>query len=168
MSVEAYNEYSKGVSVSEHHAHDTIVIAADHSQVTLVKDAIHHPDDARHYMVLEESRGHVTAYVGDVMIAASSQSICLKEVGYRLYDHSLYILKEEVLPDVLIASDFSTTCELKGTTTYYDLQVGDKRLINAAWEYTALKDHDPRLNMLSGRVAFNREFVDVNVSYVKK
>lgn len=75
------------------------------TRVTLVRDAIHNPDDPRHFMrVVPAGRRHVAA-VGDREIAASDRALVVKEVGRDIYDPVVYFPRPDVDMSVLSVTD---------------------------------------------------------------
>jgi len=126
--------------------------------VTLVKNAIHNPSDARHFMRISESGYLVTASVGGVEIARSRRTRKVKEVGRDIYDPVLYFPREDVDMARLARSDRTTHCPLKGDTTYFDLDAAGERLPDAAWSYTRTLDLAADLR---DRIAFDARLVQV-------
>jgi len=115
--------------------------------VTFVRNAIHNPADARHFMRIIEPDHVATATVGDVEIARSHRTLKVKEVGFDIYDPVLYFPREDVEMGRLRKSDKTTHCPLKGDTEYFDLELDGGRIENVAWSYhraiapaAALKD----------------------------
>ena len=59
--------------------------------VTMVKNGIHNPADARHFMRLGEPEYLITATLKGLELAHSNQALKLKEVGFDIYE-SHYLL----------------------------------------------------------------------------
>lgn len=103
--------------------------------VTLVKDAIHNPADARHFMRLGRPEHTITATVNGTEVARSTRALKLKEVGYDIYDPVVYFPREDVKMDRLQKNEKSTHCPLKGDTEYFDAVTDQGTVDNAAWSY---------------------------------
>ncbi len=103
--------------------------------ITLVRNAIHNPDEPRHFMRVVPTDGEVTAVVDGVTIARSNNAVTVKEVGRDIYDHVTYFPRADVDMDALQAIDKTTHCPLKGDTEYFDVVIGDQRITEAAWSY---------------------------------
>ena len=103
--------------------------------VTMVKDAIHNPADARHFMRLGRpntpSRRPSTAPNS----RARRERSRLKEVGFDIYDPVIYFPRDDVQMDRLQKNEKSTHCPLKGDTEYFDAVTDKGTVDNAAWSY---------------------------------
>ena len=80
------------------------------------------------------------AYVGDVLIAESDQTV--------IVEGNHYFPPDSVKLDLFTENARETTCHWKGVASYYDIRVGDSVLPAAAWYYpqpkekaAAIKDH---------------------------
>jgi uncharacterized protein (DUF427 family) len=62
-----------------------------------------------------------------------------------------YFPAEDVQPGVLVASVTHSICPWKGTASYYDVMVGERRNPDAAWFYPAPKE---AAKEIADRVAF--------------
>jgi len=127
--------------------------------VTLVNNAIHNPDDVRHFMRVVPSESERTASVGDTSIALSSDALIVKEVGFDVYDHVTYFPRADVNMDMLVPIDKSTHCPLKGNTEYFDVVVDGERVVDAAWSYVDTIDEATQLHNF---VAFDASKVRVS------
>lgn len=103
--------------------------------VTMVKGAIHNPDDARHFMRLSRPEYAITASVGGSEIARSSRAVKLKEVGFDIYDAVIYFPRDDVDMSRLKKNSRSTHCPLKGDTEYFDIETDGGTVSNGAWSY---------------------------------
>ncbi|MEM7322172.1 MAG: DUF427 domain-containing protein [Actinomycetota bacterium] len=126
--------------------------------VTLVENAIHNPNEPRHFMRVVPAGQERTASVGDAVIARSADALVVKEVGQDLYDHVVYFPRAGVDMDALVAIDKTTHCPLKGNTEYYDVVVDGERVPEAAWSYVETLDI---ATDLQDRVAFDTTKVAV-------
>ncbi|MEL7210541.1 MAG: DUF427 domain-containing protein, partial [Actinomycetota bacterium] len=126
--------------------------------VTLVQNAIHNPDEPRHFMRVVPAEDVRTASVGDVEIARSGQARVVKEVGLDLYDHVTYFPRADVAMDALTRIDKTTHCPLKGDTEYFDLVIDGQTISAAAWSYTDTIDVAAELRDL---IAFDTASVEV-------
>ncbi len=105
------------------------------NDVTLVENAIHNPNEPRHFMRIVPAGRRYTASVGGTTIAASDGSLVVKEVGRDVYDPVVYFPREDVDAAALVSIDKTTHCPLKGDTEYFDLSVGGDDVAAAAWSY---------------------------------
>lgn len=103
--------------------------------ITLVRGAIHNPNEPRHFMRIVPAAGERTASIGDAAIARSSDALVVKEAGLDLYDHVVYFPRADVDMAALIRIDKATHCPLKGDTEYFDVVVDGERVAEAAWSY---------------------------------
>ena len=126
---------------------------------TLVKNAIHNPNEPRHFMRVVPASGLCSASVGETLIAQSANAWIVKEVGYDLYDHVVYFPRSDVNMELLVAVDKTTHCPLKGNTKYFDLVLEVGRLEQAAWSYVETIDVADQLREL---IAFDTTKVDVS------
>lgn len=106
-------------------------------QITLVKDAIHRPDEPRHFMQWKFPDNRVTATINGVSLADTKQALVLSEVGYGIYEPVIYFPLGDISIDKLEKIDKSTFCPLKGDTEYYDLKDADNESQKEiAWRYS--------------------------------
>lgn len=103
--------------------------------ITLVRNAIHNPDEPRHFMRVVPAGEQRSASLDGTTIAQSSDAVVVKEVGLDLYDHVTYFPRADVDMDVLVRIDKTTHCPLKGDTEYFDLVLDGERIAEAAWSY---------------------------------
>ena len=127
--------------------------------ITLVTEAIHNPNEPRHFMRVTPSAAERTASVGSTAIARSSDALIVKEVGYDIYDHVTYFPRADVNMDALVGIDKSTHCPLKGNTEYFDIVVDGERITDAAWSYV---DTIEEATQLHSFVTFDTSKVNVS------
>lgn len=72
------------------------------------------------------------AYVGDVLIAESDETV--------IVEGNHYFPPESVKLDLFTENSRQTTCPWKGTASYYDIQVDGTVLPAAAWYYPQPKE----------------------------
>lgn len=126
--------------------------------VTLVKDAIHNPRDARHFMRIALPDYPVTATLGKTELARSTRALKVKEVGYDVYDAVIYFPREDVAMDRLQRTEKTTHCPLKGDTEYFDA-LGDEAVVtDAAWSYNRTIDIAKELE---DHIAFDARHVQI-------
>lgn len=130
---------------------------------TLVEGAIWRPDEPRHFMVIEPVEGTVTARVGDTVVASSAHAVRVKEVGLHIYEPVIYFPPQDVRGELLVPVARTTRCPLKGTASYYDIEVQD-HVSAGAWSYQQTLGFDRRLTQLESCVAFDRSHVDIEIS----
>ncbi len=130
--------------------------------VTLVTGAIARPEEPRHFMVIERSRGRVRATVGGKVVASSDRALVVKEVGRAICDPVVYFPPGDVRGELLTPVEGTTACPLKGTASYFDLELGP-RIARGAWSYQRTHDFDRRLTELESCVAFDRKHVRIDI-----
>ena len=108
----------------------------DIKAVTFVRNAIHSPQDVRHFMDIGHPDHMVTATIDGKEIARSNRALKVKEVGLGVYDPVLYFPREDVDMTCLEATEKTTRCPLKGDTTYFDLSLPGSQRKDVAWSYT--------------------------------
>jgi len=127
-------------------------------QITLIKDAIHRPDEPRHFMEYAYPTVRHLATIGDRVVADSDKVLKLSEVGFHIYDPVIYFPLADARLDLLIASDKTSHCPLKGDTNYYDFADGDTTMEDVGWCYSAPLDF---AKALEDYVAFDGRRVTV-------
>lgn len=104
--------------------------------ITLVKDAIHRPDEPRHFMQYKFPDKQYLASCDGQTLASTHNALLLSEVGYAIYDPVVYFPLEDVSSDLLLQIDKTTFCPLKGNTAYYNLSnAKDDTEKEIAWSY---------------------------------
>ena len=126
--------------------------------VTFVRNAIHSPQDVRHFMDVGRPTYAVTATINGQEIARSNRAFKLKEVGRGVYDPVIYFPRDDVDLACLEATDKTTHCPLKGDTTYFDLVLNGERRKDVAWSYTqTIADAE----LLKDLIAFDTSAVQI-------
>lgn len=133
--------------------------------VTMVKDGIHNPADARHFMQIQETDDLITATLQDQQLARSNRALKVKEVGYDIYDPVIYFPREDVEMSVLMQNSKTTHCPLKGDTAYFDFKCETKAQQNIAWSYT---QPIPIAEALRDYIAFDARHVKIAHHGVKE
>lgn len=126
--------------------------------VTFVKNAIHRPDEPRHFMRLKRQGNLVTATINGQELASSHNTIKMQEAGFDLYDPVYYFSKGEIDQTILEASETSTHCPLKGDTQYFHLKINGKIYENAAFCYAWPLEQVPELK---DYIAFDQNRIQV-------
>ena len=126
---------------------------------TLVENAVHNPNEPRHFMRIVSAGDTRTAVVGGVTIVESDAAVVVKEVGRDIYDPVVYFPRDDVDMAALVRIDKSTHCPLKGDTEYFDIVVGDETVSEAAWSYVDMVEGAEALQHL---IAFDTRKVDVD------
>lgn len=134
----------------------------NHKNITMIENAIHNPNEPRHFMVIEENQP-VTVRIGETVIAETEKSMKVKEVARTVYDPVLYIPRSDIKMDLLSQNEKTTKCPLKGQTVYYDLNLGTQTYENAAWSYEHVLDFDERLQLIKDHIAFDRSMVSISL-----
>jgi len=127
-------------------------------EITLVKEAVHRPDEPRHFMEYTYPEGRYVARVDGVVIADTTRIMKLSEVGYHIYDPVLYFPLDDAVMGHLDATAKSSHCPLKGDTHYFDFVDGGSRRADIGWCYSRPLDF---AQTLSNYVAFDRSQVDI-------
>lgn len=135
---------------------------SDTEKVTLIKNAIHDPNDARHFMRVKPVEKTVTASINGKEVAKSHKVLKVQEAGFDLYDPVYYFPKEDVQRDALQRTDKSTHCPLKGDTEYFNLDFAGVQMENAAWHYNQPLD---RSKVLKEHIAFDQSQVQI-IEYI--
>lgn len=68
-----------------------------------------------------------------------------------------YLPREDVVTACLAEADRQTWCEFKGNARYFDVVVGDRRAVAAAWTYP---DPSPGYEAIRGHLAFYASKMD--------
>lgn len=126
--------------------------------ITFVKNAIHRPEEPRHFMRVKKVDRTVSASFDGKEIASSTNSLKLQEAGFDLYDPVYYFPIEDLEMDLFDRSDKTTHCPLKGDTEYYHYRNDDQIAENLAWQYTKPFE---RSELLKGYIAFDQSRVQV-------
>ncbi len=103
---------------------------------------------------VESSPKRVRVYFNGQLIADSTNA---KRVLETSHPPVYYIPPEDIAPGVLQEAGLRTYCEFKGEANYYDLSVGEKKVPQAAWYYTAPL---PGYESITNHVAFYPGKVD--------
>lgn len=81
---------------------------------------------------LEQTNKHLKIIFNEVIIAGTN---CAFRVLETSHPPVYYFSPEDVRLEFLSEADNSSFCEWKGRAGYYDLQIGERRVENAAWFY---------------------------------
>jgi uncharacterized protein (DUF427 family) len=108
------------------------------------KDAIRNPNAPEHMMVVKPITNLLRAYVGDDLIADTTNAVRVIEIGKSVYDPVIYFPVDDLVIN-LDASTRTTHCPLKGDASYLVFNE-----LEIAWTYETLDF----ANCLSGRLAF--------------
>ena len=119
------------------------------NSVTLVRDAIHNPDEPRHFMRVVPAPARQVAVAAGRRIASSERAVVVKEVGRDIYDPVVYFPRDDVDMASLVGIDKSTYCPLKGDTEYFDIVLDDDRLSEAAWSYVTMRLGDELKDLIA-------------------
>ncbi len=117
------------------------------------------PSD-NHYHQLDESERRVRVLRDGRVLADSTRTILLKEVGKKLYDPVFYFPPEDVDRASLEASPRRTTCPIKGEARYWSLRERDGLVTDAAWAYREPIEYS---RAIAGRIAFDPRYVTLEL-----
>lgn len=91
-----------------------------------------HLRDPYHRVDTRRSSDHVVVRVGGQVVADSRRPV-------KLFETSLpprwYLPREDVRPDLLVASDTRTVCPYKGVASYHTVKVDGAEVRDGAWYY---------------------------------
>ena len=128
------------------------------SDITLIEEAIHNPNEPRHFMEVVPAGRTITASAGSTPVASSAGALIVKEIGRHVYDPVVYFPRADIAEGTLAKIDKTTHCPLKGDTEYYDVIAGADRHGAAAWSYVDTLDV---AEVLRGYVAFDATQVTI-------
>lgn len=112
-------------------------------------------DDLPYRLLTKPVEGHVVAWSGDVILAASHRALVMHET--RL-PPTIYFPKEDVHVLAPEPSTKRSFCPFKGTATYWDLRLADDRTVaDGAWSYERTLDGARKIE---GYVGIYSAFVD--------
>ncbi len=132
---------------------------ASNEPVTFVQDAIHRPNEPRHFMRLKPVEGLVQATVNEREIARSNNTIKLQEAGFDLYNPVYYFPESAIPNEVLEVANHSTHCPLKGDTEYYHVKLGGHQYPYAAFCYRYPNMQETEI--LKNYIAFDQQQIQV-------
>lgn len=122
--------------------------------ITMASDAIHNPNEPRHFMRLKLVPRRIQVSRGGTILADTMRAVRLTEVGRDIYDPVFYIPETDMIAEMTAIDGKTSHCPLKGDASYYSQ--GDDGPI--AWTY------DRPFNFsaaLKGLVAFYPDKVSV-------
>ena len=85
-----------------------------------------------HPISIEANPSRVVVKVGGKVIADTRDALTLREAGYPPVQ---YIPRRDVNMAALTRSEHTTYCPYKGDASYYSIQAGEIRSLNAVWTY---------------------------------
>lgn len=106
---------------------------------------------------LEQRDEHVIVRFGAVTIADTLRPLRVLETSHP---PTYYVPREDVDVGLLAPSQHRTWCEWKGSASYADLVVADRRVPDACWWYDG---PSPAFSALAGAVAFYPELVEASI-----
>jgi len=118
-----------------------------------MKNLVVNPKTDKHFYQWKKPQQRVRIYLGDTLLADSTQTTLIKEHGHDLYDGVYYFPKADVKMDHLaVMPDQVTHCPIKGDSTYYRFEVDGQQAQGIAWSYD-----EPIMGeaVLAGLVAFD-------------
>lgn len=105
-------------------------------EITAVENAIHNPEDPRHFMAVVPAEGRVRISWEVMQLVDTTRAIIVVEIGRRAYAPVYYIPRPDVDGRFRMRSE-KTRCPIKGEATYFDLldRHGDVLVEKACWSY---------------------------------
>ncbi len=129
-------------------------------QITLSTATIHNPAEPRHFMRIKPVTSRVRIRLGDNLLAESSNSLRLLEVGRDFYDPVIYLPQQDVCVVLDSVANRTSHCPIKGEASYYSYSkwVARQPEDYLAWSYPAPFEFAAEL---AGLIAFNPAHVSV-------
>ncbi|MEP3280341.1 MAG: DUF427 domain-containing protein [Stappiaceae bacterium] len=122
---------------------------------TLVKGAIHNPNEPRHFMRIKPVNKVVTISLKNEPLAKTTHALRLMEVGKDIYDPVFYLPRGDILVPLEQVADKETHCPLKGDASYWCLRDQGTHI---AWSYDKPFEF---ADQLAGYIAFDAALVDI-------
>ncbi|MDX1637254.1 MAG: DUF427 domain-containing protein [Balneolaceae bacterium] len=97
---------------------------------------------------IERDHREITVRYNELVIAKSVNALRFLETASA---PTFYLPRTDVKMERLEQSDRVTRCEWKGYGTYWNIEVGEELLIDAAWSY---EDPFPDFRVIAGMIAF--------------
>lgn len=107
-----------------------------------------------HPITIVRNPNRVVVTVAGRVIADTRDALTLREANYSPVQ---YIPLKDVNTALLEPTEHATYCPYKGDCTYYSIQLGGERAVNAVWSYAAPY---AAVAAISGHVAFYPDRVD--------
>lgn len=85
-----------------------------------------------HTVRFEKSDKRIVVKFADEVIADTQQALICKESGYQ---DAFYIPMTDTNLGVFRPTDHSSFCPYKGEASYWTIEIGGARSVNAAWSY---------------------------------
>lgn len=122
--------------------------------ITLVENAIHNPNESRHFMTINQVDSEYMVQIKGVEIGRSNKVLVLKEVGKEIYTPRLYFPRKDINLSFLVKEEGTTFCPLKGDASYYSFE-GEK----VAWSYEKTFDF---CSQIKEYLSFDLSLVKIN------
>jgi uncharacterized protein (DUF427 family) len=110
--------------------------------------------DASHPIAIEPNPKRVVVTAGGRVVVDTTRALTLREASYPPV---LYLPREDVDMTLLSRSTTQTYCPYKGDCSYYSIDVGGDRKVDAVWTYEAPYD---AVAQIRGFLAFYPNRVD--------
>ena len=108
-----------------------------------------------HPITIEPFDGRVSVRFAGLSIADSRKALILREAAYPPV---FYIPRDDVALASMSRTDRVTHCPYKGDASYYTVDAGGERVVDAAWSY---EDPYPAMARIRGHLAFYGNKVDI-------
>lgn len=122
--------------------------------ITLSKQAIHNPDEPRHFLRAKPVPRLIRVRRGDCLLAESQNALRITEMSRDVLDPVFYLPKADILVPLNPVAGKTTHCPLKGDASYYTVPDGAE----IAWSYETPLDF---MSVITGLVAFYPDHVIV-------
>jgi uncharacterized protein (DUF427 family) len=107
-----------------------------------------------HPITIEHNPSRVVVKVAGKIVADTRRALTLREASYP---GVIYIPREDADMALLARTDHSTYCPYKGDASYYSIEPGGERSINAIWTYETPYD---AVAQIKNHLAFYPDRVD--------
>jgi len=109
-----------------------------------------------HRITVSEPNVSVRVEVDGVVVAETQQARVLQEGSLP---PRYYLPRADVRTDLLVPTDFSSTCPFKGAASYWHLETESGRHENLVWCY---EDPIPSMTDIAGLLCFYNERVELH------
>ncbi|OUR99515.1 hypothetical protein A9Q84_00410 [Halobacteriovorax marinus] len=107
-----------------------------------------------HYLIFEHPKEQIEVWLGNTLLAKSSSTLLLKEIGGLGYPPVYYFDPKDVRTAELKQNEKKLFCYLKGESTFWSIDEFDL----AIWSYLQTYDE---AKPLEGKIAFSPKVFEV-------
>jgi len=103
---------------------------------------------------VEAVTDHIVVELGGIVIADTRSAVRVLETSQP---PAYYLPRGDLAIGHLVPTRTHTWCEWKGEASYFTVEAGDRRAVDAAWTYV---DPTPGFEAIAGHVAFYAQLMD--------